>query len=82
MSVPAHGSRDGSSNLVRRLRTGSASSVTLKPGQSVTLSFIGVIGLKTDHGQHGQRLVIGSMLGNSYTVGLDGEGFQTCRRRR
>src|SRR5713101_1082632 len=39
---------------------GAASSVTLKPGQSITLSFSGVIGLKTDDGENGHSLVIGS----------------------
>jgi hypothetical protein len=58
---------------------GAASSVTLKPGQSITLSFTGVIGLKTDGGQHGQSLVIGSISGNSYTIRLEGEGFQTAQ---
>jgi len=59
--------------------THAASSVTLKPGQSITLSFTGVIGLKTDNGQHGQNLLIGSTSGNSYTIRLQGEGFQTAQ---
>jgi Domain of unknown function (DUF4382) len=58
---------------------GAASSVTLQPGQSITLSFTGVIGLKTDSGQHGQNLLIGSISGNSYTIRLQGEGFQTAQ---
>jgi hypothetical protein len=58
---------------------GAASSVTIKPGQSVTLTFAGVIGLKTDGGQHGQTVVIGSISGNTYTIRLEGEGFQTAQ---
>jgi hypothetical protein len=58
---------------------GAASSATLKPGQSITLSFTGVIGLKTDDGGHGQTLVVGSISGNSYTIRLEGEGFQTAQ---
>ena len=56
-----------------------ASSVTLKPGQSITLSFTGIVGLKTESGQHGQTVVIGSLSGNSYTIRLEGEGFQTAQ---
>jgi hypothetical protein len=58
---------------------GAASSVTIKPGQSITLSFAGTIGLKTDGGQHGQTVVIGSISGNTYTIRLEGEGFQTAQ---
>jgi len=58
---------------------GAASSVTLKPGQSITLSFTGTIGLKTEGGQHGPSLVIGSISGGSYTIRLEGEGFQTAQ---
>ena len=58
---------------------GAASSVTIKPGQSVTLTFAGVIGLKTDGGQDGQTVVIGSISGNTYTIRLEGEGFQTAQ---
>ncbi len=60
--------------------TGSASSATVQPGQSVTLSFTGIIGLKTESGQqHGQTLVIGAVSGASYTIRLQGEGFQTAQ---
>jgi len=58
---------------------GAASSVRLSPGQSVTLSFAGVIGLKTDGGDHGQGLVIGSISGIHYTIRLEGEGFQSAQ---
>jgi len=58
---------------------GNASSSTVKPGQSVTLTFSGVIGLKTDHSQHGQTQVIGSISGTAYTIRLEGEGFQTAQ---
>jgi len=56
-----------------------SSTVTLKAGQSITLSFTGVIGIKTDNGQHGQNLIIGANSGTSYTIRLDGEGFQTAQ---
>jgi hypothetical protein len=58
---------------------GAASSVTIKPGQSITLSFAGTIGLKTDNNQNGQTVVIGSVSGNAYTIRLEGEGFQTAQ---
>lgn len=58
---------------------GSAASVTIKPGQSVALTFSGVIGVKTDGSQHGQTQVIGSISGTTYTIRLQGEGFQTAQ---
>jgi hypothetical protein len=58
--------------------TGS-SAVTLKPGQSITLSFTGIIGVKTDNSQHGQNLIIGAISSNSYAIRLQGEGFQTAQ---
>jgi Domain of unknown function (DUF4382) len=56
-----------------------SSAVTLKAGQSITLTFTGVIGVKTDNSQHGQNQIIGAISGNSYTLRLDGEGFQTAQ---
>ena len=61
-------------------RTGAAASsyLALQPGQTVTLTFSGVIGL-----QHGQNfndrpeLTMTPLLGNTYTIQLTGEGFQT-----
>ncbi len=58
---------------------GGVSSVTIEPGQSITLSFAGVIGLSTDAGHHGHNLAIGSISGDSYTIRLEGEGFQTAQ---
>jgi hypothetical protein len=61
-------------------RTGAAASsyLALQPGQTVTLTFSGVIGL-----QHGQNfndrrgLTMTPFLGSTYTIQLTGEGFQT-----
>jgi hypothetical protein len=61
-------------------RTGAAASsyLALQPGQTVTLTFSGVIGL-----QHGQNfndrpgLTMTPLLGNTYTIQITGEGFQT-----
>jgi hypothetical protein len=71
--VPLFG--DGSA----RAGSGAAGSLTLKPGQSITLSFTGVIGVNTDSGQHGHTLVLGAVAGSTYTIRLDGEGFQTAQ---
>jgi hypothetical protein len=54
------------------------SSLTLEPGQNATLSFSGVIGLQPDMGSmKGPAMVVTPTLGDTYTVRLMGEGFQT-----
>ncbi len=61
-------------------RTGDAASgyLALQPGQTVTVTFSGVIGFQ--HGLNlGDRpaLTMTPIVGNSYTIQLTGEGFQT-----
>jgi hypothetical protein len=61
-------------------RTGDAASgyLALQPGQTVTVTFSGVIGF-----QHGLNfadrpaLTMTPIVGNTYTIQLTGEGFQT-----
>ncbi len=54
------------------------SSVTIQPGQSITLSFSGVIsyGTSNEHGK-GSISSIAPIVGGNYTLRLSGEGFQT-----
>jgi hypothetical protein len=54
------------------------SSLTLQPGQSVTLSFSSVIALQPDedNAKH-PAIVIRPIVGGNYTLRLMGEGFQT-----
>jgi len=54
------------------------SSLALQPGQSVTLSFSGVIALQPekDNMKH-PAMVVTSIVGGNYTIRLMGEGFQT-----
>ena len=54
------------------------SSLSLEPGQNVTLSFSGVIALQPDMGSvKGPAMVVTPIVGDNYTVRLMGEGFQT-----
>jgi hypothetical protein len=54
------------------------SSLTLQPGQSITLSFSGIIALQSEKYRTMQRTtIITPIVGNSYTLRLLGEGFQT-----
>jgi hypothetical protein len=54
------------------------SSLTLQPGQSITLSFSGIIALQSEKYNSMQRAtIITPIVGNSYTLRLLGEGFQT-----
>jgi hypothetical protein len=61
-------------------RTGAAESsyVVLQPGQSVTLSFTGVISLRYGFLRDLSDTSITPIVGNSYTIQLSGEGFQTA----
>lgn len=55
-----------------------SSPLTLAPGQNVTLSFSGVIGLQPDMGSmKGPAIVVTPIVGDNYTVKLMGQGFQT-----
>jgi hypothetical protein len=61
-------------------RTGDAASsyLALQPGQTVTLTFSGVIGLQHGEGFEGiPALTTTPIVGNTYTIQLTGEGFQT-----
>ena len=54
------------------------SSLTLQPGQSVTLSFSDIIALQSEKDSTTQRAaIVTPIAGNSYTLRLMGEGFQT-----
>ena len=54
------------------------SSLTLEPGQNATLSFSGVIALQPDMSiMKGPAMVVTPIVGDTYTVRLMGEGFQT-----
>jgi hypothetical protein len=54
------------------------SSVTIKPGETLTLNFSGVIALYTGWGHDQNPLfTITPIVNGSYTLGLMGEGFQT-----
>lgn len=60
---------------------GKVSRLTLSPGQSVTLSFSGVISLSLGHDGKGkaplQPIIVTPASGLTYTIRLTGEGFQT-----
>lgn len=58
---------------------GKVSSITLKPGQSITLSFSGVIQLNTEGEGHSPQVAITPVTGTAYTIRLMGEGFQTIQ---
>jgi hypothetical protein len=53
------------------------SSLTLKPSQSITLNFSGVIELQPDTGIIKGPIVVTPIVGDTYIVRLMGEGFQT-----
>lgn len=54
------------------------SSLTLQPGQNVTLSFNGVIQLQPEEDRNnGPAMVVTPIVGGNYTIRLMGEGFQT-----
>jgi hypothetical protein len=70
-------------NPINRLpddRTGAAESsyVVLQPGQSVTLSFTSVISMHYGFLRNFSDTSITPIVGNSYTIQLSGEGFQTA----
>ncbi|MGA2682753.1 MAG: hypothetical protein ABSF44_13250 [Candidatus Bathyarchaeia archaeon] len=70
-------------NPITRLpddRTGAAESsyVVVQPGQSVTLSFTGVVSLPYGFLRDLSDTSITPIVGNSYTIQLSGEGFQTA----
>jgi hypothetical protein len=54
-----------------------SSSLTLQPGESVTLTFNGVIALETGNQNAKHAKVITPVEGNVYTLRLAGEGYQT-----
>jgi len=61
---------------------GRGSSLTLQPGQSVTLSFSGIIQIKPEYDdeedeRHTQSTIITPIPSETYTIRLMGEGFQT-----
>jgi hypothetical protein len=60
---------------------GNRRGLTLQPGQSVTLSFSGVIQLKPEHDEEKEKstpqTIITPILGETYTIRLMGEGYQT-----
>jgi hypothetical protein len=76
--VPLLGSDDDEHEGIGRV-----SSLTLQSGQSVTLSFSGVIQLKPEHDEekerHTPQTIITPIPGETYTVRLMGEGFQTFK---
>jgi hypothetical protein len=53
------------------------SSITLQPGESITLTFDGIVGFQVgrDFAQH--AVAIAPIVDGSYTLRLMGEGFQT-----
>ena len=53
------------------------SSLTLQPGQNVTLSFSGVIALQPEKDMMNPAMVVTPIVGDNYTVSLTGEGFMT-----
>ena len=54
------------------------SSLTLQPGQDITLTFSGVIALDHhDDENKGPTMVITPIAGQSYTIRLMGEGYKT-----
>ena len=61
-------------------RTGATESsyVVLQPGQSVTLSFTGVISMRYGFLRDLSDTSITPIVGNNYTIQLSGEGFQTA----
>jgi hypothetical protein len=61
-------------------RTGAAESsyIVLQPGQSVTLSFTGVISLHYGFLRDLSDTSMTPIVGNNYTIQLSGEGFQTA----
>jgi len=76
--VPLLGSDDDEHEGIGRV-----SSLTLQSGQSVTLSFSGVIQLKPEHDEEKERpapqTIITPIPGETYTIRLMGEGFQTFK---
>jgi hypothetical protein len=74
--VPLLGSDDDEHEGIGRV-----SSLTLQSGQSVTLSFSGVIQLKPEHDEEKEKstpqTIITPILGETYTIRLMGEGYQT-----
>jgi len=71
-----HGEHDKNEGI------GRGSSLALQPGQSVTLSFSGVIQLKPEHEdeedeRHKPSTIITPIPGETYTIRLMGEGYQT-----
>ena len=60
-------------------RTGEAANtyLALEPGQTVTLSFSGVISLQRGEFLQSPATVVTPIVGNSYTISLMGEGFST-----
>ena len=78
LSGSSHGNQPlNLQNVPHDDRTGDAASsyIALQPGQTVTLSFSGVIALP--FGQNNSDSAINPIVGNNYTVQLTGEGFQT-----
>jgi hypothetical protein len=53
----------------------SSSYIALQPGQSITLTFSGVIAFP--FGENGATSVISLVVGNTYTIQIMGEGFQS-----
>jgi hypothetical protein len=83
MGKPGMGQGMQPMNPITRIpddRTGAAESsyVVLQPNQSVTLSFTGVISLRYGFLRDLSDTSITPIIGNSYTIQLSGEGFQTA----
>ena len=75
-NAPNNGPQDGTPYNI----TGAAASsfLVLQPGQTVTVSFNGIIGLQYG-GDNAETpaTAITPISGNNYTIGLTGQGFQT-----
>ena len=54
-----------------------SSYLVLQPGQTVTVNFSGVIGLQFGGQSAANPAAITPIIGNNYTIGLTGQGFQT-----
>ncbi len=69
--------RQGDSNIGDSNENTALSSLTLQPGQSITLSFSDIITLQTQkHSETQPSLIVTPIAGDVYTLRLMGEGFQ------
>ena len=60
-------------------KTSKLSALTLEPGETITLTYSGIIGLHLDyeHKSKSKTMVITPVVDSSYTLRLMGEGYQT-----